>query len=306
MGLKRCLRCGAENDDAAAVCPKCGGSVFIGFEAGRLSPYSEHTASRLTPKGRTIYENAYAGDPAAMCEYGQMLRVGGEGLGMWGEDAEEAYDWFLCAATCGCADGFYRAGCMHWYHELLWREDEGNLKEAVYLFQAGAKMGSARCMCMLGEAYLKGQGVKQDGARAAEYLEDAIAAGDKDAMILAAPRYLHGSEGFEHDPEKAASLYRRAGAEERMYVEFRNAYETGDGLPKDEAKAAEMGEAYLKELMRLYETVPEKDQPCCYAWQIGEEYNVRGDIETAVLWYRKAMESGDPIGRLSLQHLKRL
>ena len=89
MGLKRCLRCRWEGDDGAAVCPRCGGSAFLGIDAPYLSTYSAHTSSRLTPRGREIYENAYKGDPDAMCAYGQMLRVGGEGLGMWEEDAVE-------------------------------------------------------------------------------------------------------------------------------------------------------------------------------------------------------------------------
>ncbi len=297
MGYKTCPNCGREIQAISEACPDCGAG--LGNLPEHAEAYSEYTASHLTPQDREIYEKAFRGDGEAMCAYGRMRYVAPLGL-------EDAYEWFLCAARAGYGEGFYRAGDMWYYGDVMWEEQKDALKEAKRLYEAGAKLGHAGCMFMLGNMYRTGNGVRKDDARAFKYLNAAAEAGDENAMLLAAECYLKGAHGFPHDPEKAKALYERADAPHFMYRDLRMAYLTGDGLPKDEAKAEEMGEKYLEELLRRYRTVPQTGVTCGYAWQIGQEYFDRGDEETAVEWFRVAMEHGDAMGKIELQRLKKL
>ncbi len=287
---------------SAKFCSECGGQQFSDMVAEYLPLYSEAQAAHLTPKGRKIYERAYAGDAEAMCEYGQLLRAGEEGAD---GDLSYAYEWFMCAARCGCAEGYYLAGMMQNNAEIIWSSLGGTPAEAAPLFAAGAKMGHARCMYMLGWYYLIGRGVKKNDFLAAKYLGDAVAAGDKEAMRAAAKCHLEGSHGFEHSPEKAEALYRKAGDIAGMYAAFRHAYLFGEGLPKDPAMAAKMGDKYLEELLRLYRTSKQKGVACSHAWSLGQEYLQRGDTETAVKWFRQAAADGDPMGTIELTKLHR-
>ncbi len=299
--LKKCLHCGTVAEDAAAVCPKCSGTEFTETRE-YVRPYSPSLAASLTPKGREIYERLYGGDLQAMCEYGLMLYAAKEGA--W-EDLKEAYEWYLCAARNGYADGFYWAGSMHCNGDIMWEEDCGNFKDGVYLLKAGAKRGSVRCMSALGQYYLMGYGVNANDTLAHRYLCDAAAAGDEQSMRLAARCYLEGSHGFEHDPEKAKELYIKADALSYMYSDLRNAYLADNGLSWNAAEAEEVWGKYLQEILRLYITDPQKDVTCSYAWLIGREYLERDDEETAAEWFKKAMESGDISGKIELQHLKK-
>ncbi len=303
LQYKKCLKCGCATRISEPACVKCGGTEFTEMQMEFVCPYNPYIAAHLTEKGREIYERLYRGDPAAMCEYGQLLYGAAEGAR---DDVDGAYEWYLCAARNGYADGFYWAGSMHCNGDIPWDKDGGDFKEGIYLMKAGAKMGGAKCMYTLGRFYLTGNGVKANGSVAAEYLEGAAAAGNQDAMILLAQCLLEGRSGFAHDPERAKALYIQADAHHLMYRDFRNAYLTGSGLPKDVAKAEELGEKYLEELKRRLETDPHPDATCGYAWLIGQEYLDRDDEETAVEWFRKAMERGDVMGKISLLSLKRL
>lgn len=297
MGYKKCPNCGREAEAYHSTCPDCGAD--LGNLPEHAEAYSEYTASHLAPQDREIYEKAFKGDGEAMCAYGQMRYVAPMG-------AENAYEWFLCAARAGCGEGFYRAGSMWFYGDVMWEEQKDALKQAARLFQTGAKLGHAGCMFMLGKMYRTGHGVRRDDARAFQYLNAAAEAGDSDAMILAAQQYLCGAHGFPHNVGRAKALYERADALHFLYRDLRIAYLQGDVFPQDFAAAEEMGEKYLEELLRRYRTALQTGVTCGYAWQIGQEYLDRGDEVSAAAWFRRAMEQGDPMGKIELQRLKRL
>lgn len=301
---KKCLKCGLMVDGfVEGACPACGNARFSTGEYPIPVPYRTTVASRLTPKGKKTYVDACKGIAKAMYDYGDMLRSGCEGSAA---GAQEAYAWFLAAGAAGYPDGYYRAGLMQNNRELTWTSLGGTPEEAAPILKLGAEKGSVPCMSLLGKYYLTGRGVRPNDILAHRYLSDAAARGDAEAMLCMAQCHLEGSHGFEHDAEKAKALYRKSGMLYRMYADFRNAYAMGKGLPKDPAKAAEMGEKYLGELMRLYCTAPQEIKTYGYACMIGDECLSRGQTETAVVWYREAMKGGDVMGRVKLQNLGRL
>lgn len=285
------------------ACPACGSARFSTGEYPIPVPYRTTAASRLTPKGKKIYIDACKGVAKSMYDYGDMLCTGREGAAT---DAREAYAWFLAAGAAGYPDGYYRAGLMQNNRELTWTSLGGTPEEAAPILKLGAEKGSVPCMALLGEYYLTGRGVRANDVLAHRYLSDAAAQGDKGSMLRMAQCHLEGSHGFEHDAEKAKALYRKSGMLYRMYADFRKAYAMGKGLPQDPAKAREMGEKYLAELKRLSRADPQRNVSYGYATLIGDEYLSRGDVDSAAVWYRTAMEGGDVMGRIQLQKIKRL
>lgn len=304
---KRCKRCGLlfDNMPGEKACPVCGGDYANEEFSDIPCGYWTDTARRYPPKVKQIYIEACRGKGAAMYEYGMMLYTGQNGVS---RNEREAYNWFSGAsAHPGGEEGCYMMGHMLNNHEVTWSSYSTSGTDAIPILKRGAELGSVRCMWLLGELYLgHGMCTVRDDGLAYIYLSDAAARGSKPAMLRMAQCYLRGENSFEHNVAKAQELYRRSGDLYRMYQDFRLAYALGKGLPRDPAKAKEMGEKYLSELKRLYRTDPQQNVQFSYACLIGDEYRSRGDVDTAVAWYRAAMNSGDPIARLRLTDLKRL
>src|SRR5690625_580700 len=89
------------------------------------------------------------------------------------------------------------------------------LKTAVKL----AEQGSAEMQFLLGGMYYYGKGVRQDYAKAAEWLERAAAQDHADAQLALGLMYDLG-EGVRQDYAKAIEWYEKAAAQDHAEAQF--------------------------------------------------------------------------------------
>ena len=104
--------------------------------------------------------------------------------------------------------------------------------------KAAAERGDGLAQFRLGGAYLQGQGVPQDNAQAAVWLERAAKAGVVQAQDLIGNLYRLG-QGVRKDPAEAAKWFRQAaegGIEDAQFY-MGLAYQNGDGVARDYAQA---------------------------------------------------------------------
>ena len=95
---------------------------------------------------------------------------------------------------------------------------------------------------------LEGDGVDKDEAKAVSLLEDCVAHGDADAMVMLAKCCALG-RGMEHNAERAEALVSEAAEkgnhEARILLQLIN-----DWKGKDEIDLRRLGKCFLKELKR--------------------------------------------------------
>lgn len=158
-----------------------------------------------------------------------------------------------------------------------------SLKEAYYL--------AATCTRF-------GDGTEVDYAKSGEYLTKAAELGHQDAQVWLGSAYRFGAYGFEQNPQKAAEWYARAVEQgEQDLIQLMNCYVCtnsydhalislaacyvyGEGVKKDEAKAAE--------LLRIAADMG--NLTACF--QLGEMYlegiGVEPNEKAAFTWLKKA------------------
>ena len=102
-----------------------------------------------------------------------------------------------------------------------------------------AEFGDAQAQSILGRMYATGDGVPENAAKAAEWLEKAAAQGDADAQTALAMMYRNDNGVPKHAATSAAGDSKSA--TERNVNEQSNpeVITPGDGVPKNTAKAAE-------------------------------------------------------------------
>ena len=103
--------------------------------------------------------------------------------------------------------------------EKIWQEAQaatacfppckGDYPRALALYQQLAAGGHAKAMSEIGQMYLEGRGVNKDYAKAKEWYEKAIAAGDSDGYGWIGLLYEQGGPGLERDLEQACRYYRK-------------------------------------------------------------------------------------------------
>ena len=115
-----------------------------------------------------------------------------------------------------------------------------DLAKAVDWFRRGAEKGSGRAMYRLGDLYQVGAGVERDLAKALEWYRRGADAGDPGAMAGLGWMYFHGF-AVEKDIDQAVRWYRKgadAGGPEAMN-NLGHVYRYGLGVPKDTKRAVE-------------------------------------------------------------------
>ena len=149
---------------------------------------------------RVLFERAEKGDPSAQLSLAIRYRDGGEVV----KDPSAAMLWAHRAADQGHPEAFDFVGFAYLRGAMVQR----NTPLALAYFQAGAGK-SAQATFNLGQCYYGAQGTEQDCKKGLEWWEIAAEMGHGRAAAAAAMAYLSG-EGVPRDPAKARTLAERA------------------------------------------------------------------------------------------------
>jgi TPR repeat protein len=180
-----------------------------------------------------------------------------------------------------------------------------------------AEAGDAQAQVETASGYFKGEGVQKDAAKAAEWLQKAVAQGDASAKVLLGYLYSIG-EGVQKDAAKAAEWFQKAEAQgdAEALTALGEIHAGGHGVPKDLSKAVELyqkaaaqgyadAQGKLGQMYAKGEGVP-KNPAKAAEWfekeasqgdsntklDLGEKYakgdGVPKDLAKAQVWYRKA------------------
>jgi len=147
----------------------------------------------------------------------------------------------------------------------------------IQKIESKAEAGDAAAQVQLGAAYAKGESVKQDYQRAAQWYERAAKQGNAQAQAALGELFEAG-QGVPHDDVQAATWYRRAAEQNLSNAQYNLAalYAVGKGVPLNNAealkwylKAANQGDplAQYNVGMRYYEGHGVgRDQVAAYKW----------------------------------------
>lgn len=105
-------------------------------------------------------------------------------------------------------------------------------------YEEAIEAGNADAMYHLAVMYAEGKGVQQDYAKAAALLQQAVAQEQEDAQLMLGLFYVYG-DGVEMNPAKGAELVKASavnGNDVAMYY-LGTFYAKGVGVPKDIAMA---------------------------------------------------------------------
>lgn len=112
-----------------------------------------------------------------------------------------------------------------------------NEENAVVWYKKAAEQGNAEAQCALGECYYQARGVEKDDKEARRWYEAAATQGNVTARYMTGRLYAALSYNVA-----AVKWYTKAAEQEcpEAQYELGVCYEAGDGVGKDEAKAAEL------------------------------------------------------------------
>ena len=131
----------------------------------------------------------------------------------------------------------------------VWKKCEEN---AVVWYKKAAEQCDAEAQCALGECYYQARGVEKDDKEARRWYEAAATQGNVTAQYMTGRLYAALSYNVA-----AVKWYTKAAEQEcpEAQYELGVCYEAGDGVGKDEAKAAEL---YRKAAVQGYAEAQKK------------------------------------------------
>lgn len=179
------------------------------------------------------------------------------------------------------AEGLYQLGKKYYKIRIY--------DKAVECFRQSADKGNIDAMDYLGRCFYNGDGVEIDKEEAFYLQRQAALLGNASAMCAVSFCYRWG-EGIEKSENQAQEWLQRA-VDKRyapaMLSLGRN-YITGDtGYPKDIA----LGLQWLNKAVVAGEISAMIEMGDIYAGNTYYETSVRKDAQTALMWYKKALES---------------
>jgi TPR repeat protein len=198
--------------------------AFGAFQRGHyLTAYAEAT--------RLIETNK---DPKAMTLVGEILA---NGLGVKPDEKRAAY-WYGRAAEAGDREANYALGLLH----LQGRGVARDRAEAAKRFRSAAEQGHPAAAYNLALLYTEGQVVPRAVGEAIRWFTAAAEQDVADAQHTLAILYRDGDDGVPRDPAKAVQWLERAAKLDHIpaMVELGIALFNGDGIAKDEARAANL------------------------------------------------------------------
>lgn len=160
---------------------------------------------------------------------------------------------------------------------------EKSEENAVVWYKKAAEQGNAEAQCVLGGCfYYQTLGVEKDDKEARKWYEAAATQGNVTAQYMTGRLYAELSYNVS-----AVKWYTKAAEQEcpEAQYELGVCYEAGDGVGKDEAKAAEL---YRKAAVQGYAEA-QNELGACYSNGTG----VAKDLEQAFECYRKAAKQGN-------------
>lgn len=167
-------------------------------------------------------------------------------------DRAKHHEWLQKAAHAGNGDACYEIAmlCMMDPHLHTKKEKIQAINKALPFFEKGVKADHVGCCFMLGLIYLYGQGVRQDGKKGVQLLEQAAYSGSSDAMMYLFSVYRGHIPGIKvkRNAAKAASWLKEAADAGNMYAkeELGLTCILGNGVRKDPEK----GMQYLEEALQ--------------------------------------------------------
>ena len=180
-----------------------------------------------------------AGDTGVLQGYLKVAQYYHQGLGVQ-RDLQKAI--FFYTKVAGGSDESlkrdYSLLLSQLYMEL--GSEEKNKEEAIKWIIKAAETGDTKAQIAAGQAYLNGQGIAPDEAKARYWFEQAAAHDSPEAIVSLAYIYANGV-GVDVDYKKAFGYYSHAaelGNSEAAW-NLGNFYTNGYGVPADAAKAKE-------------------------------------------------------------------
>lgn len=249
------------------------------------------TCQGMTVEQRGMVEkSAERGSASAQVMLGIAYLHGDGGLT---RDPKAALGWLEQAAVQGNAYAEEKLGDLY---------DQGlgvaeNPRLAADWREKAANRGNVQAQLKLGRMYLEGRGVAHDAQKAGFWLDRAAAEGNAEAQYLLGGLYQEGRLG-QADPAKAKVLMEKSARQGHDgAVRFMHMLENlGFGLeeslyqrPPDLHKLAADGDAEAQYQLGLR----------CETGALGEARSP----EQALLWYRKAAESGHVLAMRGLAHI---
>jgi len=144
----------------------------------------------------------------------------------------------------------HASGKSHATHKLacMYIRGEGvpqDLARAAQLLEAGAAVGNSDCTYLLALMSENGQGAEKDYVKAASLLEQAHTAGNDAATFELALLLNRGEPGVPQDQPRAAQLFEEAHSAGHIQAtcELALVYQFGEGVPEDLTRAVELYEA---------------------------------------------------------------
>ena len=183
------------------------------------------------------------------------------------KDLAEAIEWYKKAAALNHVEAQYRLAQAYETGEGV--KQGKNLAEAVKWYRKAAEQNHVSAQYKLALAYETGNGVKKDLAEAVKWYKKAAEKGNTEAQ-----KKLKTTELL---------LNAQNGSAEAQY-QLAQAYETGDGVPKDLAEAVKW---YRK---AADQGIADAQYKLALAYENGN--GVKKDLTEAVKWSQKAAEQG--------------
>ncbi len=214
-----------------------------------------HSPLQLLPISRSLnFKLADGGDPAAQNELGVRYRLG-KGVD---KDPAKAISWYLMAARQGYAKAYFNLGAAYYNGDGVSADDQNYCAWFIFSADAGDERGKEafartteelsvarlrHCEVIAATAYLTGDLIKQDYAKALEWYSKAADAGD--GMAAEKLAYIY-DRGLGVPVDKLQSLKWLQRAADLNYApavyELGMTYEAGSPVSADLVKARKLYE----------------------------------------------------------------
>lgn len=238
---------------------------------------------------------AEKGLAAAQCELGYMYA---EGLGV-PQDPEKSEHWYRMAAIQGDGSALVSLGFMYYDGTVVPKDRSETAKlwkRALNIrpYPPGWKTWHANVEALLGDMYLKGDGIEQNYDEALRYLSLAAEVGNTVAQANLAYMYAKGI-GVTQDYNKAIEWGMKSAMQGNAESQWSlgGVYERGEGVEQDFNKAVEW---YKKAAMQGY--APAQNE-LGIAYELGR--GVKQDYNKAIEWYQRAAAQGFQIAQQNLE-----
>ena len=278
----------------------CGG--VLAQTTATTKPAGELSISELTSR-------ANAGDPVAENELGIRYRLGG-GVE---KDPGKAIPWFRKAAQQGYAKAYFNLGAAYYNGDGVPINDGESCVWFTLAANAGDPSGREAiertrrelpqerivdCEALTASAYLRGEVVNRDLARAVQGFTKAANAGNGLACERLAYLYDRGL-GVQQDKQQRFNWLKRSAdfGYQPAIFELGMAYEAGDAVPKDLGRAK-----------KLYERAARTGEPNALL-ALGNLYTegrgVKADRQKAFMFYVLAADHGSTDGKQRAEELEK-